>query len=73
MLDLAGYRADWEAKLAWYSKHGIEPLANGGGANGTLVWSTEKPGGHIDAQEIESLAVDLLGDVDPGHRSPAGT
>lgn len=62
MLDLAGYRADWEAKLAWYSNHGIEPLENGGGANGSLVWSTEVAGGHIDAQEIERLAIDLFGD-----------
>lgn len=69
MLDLAGYRADWEAKLAWYSKHGIEPLENGGGQNGTLVWSTEKPGGHIDAHEIERLAVSLFGD--PKGRSRA--
>lgn len=63
MLDLAGYRADWEAKLAWYSKHGIEPLENGGGENGTLVWSIEKPGGHIDAQEIERFAIDLFGEA----------
>ena len=61
MLDLAGYRADWEAKLAWYSKHGIEPWQRGGGANGTLVWSEEGAGGHIDAQTIESLAVELFG------------
>lgn len=63
MLDLAGYRADWEAKLAWYSKHGIAPLESGGGPNGTLVWSIEKPGGHIDAQEIERIAIDLFGDT----------
>jgi hypothetical protein len=25
MLDRAGYRADWEAKLGWYAKHGILP------------------------------------------------
>lgn len=61
MLDLAGYRADWEAKLAWYSKHGIQPRQSGGGPNGTLVWSQEGPGGHIDAQAIESLAVELFG------------
>lgn len=61
MLDLAGYRADWEAKLAWYSKHGIEPWQSGGGPNGTLVWSEEGPGGHIDAQAIEKLAVELFG------------
>lgn len=62
MLDLAGYRADWKAKLAWYANHGIEPLGKGGGPNGMLVWSTEKAGGHIDAQEIERIAIDLFGD-----------
>jgi hypothetical protein len=60
-VDLAGYRADWEAKLAWYAKHGIEPRQRGGGPNETLVWSEEGPGGHIDAQVIETLAVELFG------------
>lgn len=61
MLDLAGYRADWEAKKAWYAEHGILPWTEGGGSDGTLVWSTEKqlaPG--IDSQEIELLARDVL-------------
>ena len=70
MLDLAGYRADWEAKLAWYSRHGIEPRQNGGGPNGTLVWSEEGPGGQIDAQKIEALAVELFAD---GRSAPADT
>ena len=28
MLDNAGYRADWEAKQAWYARHGILPWMN---------------------------------------------
>lgn len=71
MLDLAGYRADWEAKLGWYSKHGIEPLESGGGPDGALVWSTEKPGGRIDSLEVERLAIDLFGEADSaGHPVP---
>lgn len=62
MLDQAGYRADWEAKLAWYASHGIDPWTEGGGPDGTLVWSTENrstPG--IDSRDIESLAREVLG------------
>lgn len=63
MLDLSGYRADWEAKLAWYAEHGIRPWNQGGGPSGTLVWSTEKQGTlGIDAREIEQLAIDVFGE-----------
>jgi hypothetical protein len=63
MLDRAGYRADWEAKLNWYAKHGILPWTQGGGSTGTLVWSTERQGGSrgIDAHEIEQLAIEVFG------------
>jgi hypothetical protein len=63
MLDRAGYRADWEAKLNWYVKHGILPWTQGGGSTGTLVWSTEGQGGSrgIDAHEIEQLAIEVFG------------
>ena len=62
MLDLAGYRADWEAKLAWYAKHDILPWKDGGGSAGTLVWSTESHDTRgIDAHEIERLAVEVFG------------
>ena len=36
-LDLAGYRADWEARKAWYASHGILPYEDGGGPSGALV------------------------------------
>lgn len=62
MLDLAGYRADWDAKLAWYADHDILPWTDGGGPAGTLVWSTEKLGNRgIDAHDIELLAIDVFG------------
>jgi hypothetical protein len=61
MLDLAGYRADWEAKLSWYGDHGILPWTEGGGPAGTLVWSTEESSpARIDAQAIEELARDVF-------------
>lgn len=61
MLDLAGYRADWDAKLAWYGQHGICPWTEGGGPSGMLVWSTEgQDGPGIDASKIERLATEVL-------------
>jgi hypothetical protein len=61
MLDLAGYRADWKAKLQWYRDHGILPWSEGGGPEGTLVWSSERtaPGG-IDEREIRELAREVF-------------
>jgi hypothetical protein len=61
MLALAGYRADWEAKKAWYAAHGILPWTEGGGPGGILVWSQDDPAtGGIDASGIERLAAEVL-------------
>lgn len=61
MLDKAGYRANWEAKQAWYAAHGILPWTEGGGPNGLLMWSTEGVNSNgIDTQEIEHLATQVL-------------
>ncbi len=61
MLENAGYRADWEAKRAWYADHDILPWTEGGGTAGILVWSTEKQGrAGIDSQQIEELARQVL-------------
>jgi ATP-dependent exoDNAse (exonuclease V) alpha subunit len=59
MLDLSGYRADWDAKLGWYASHDIRPWSEEGGAHGTLVWSMDE-GKAIDAQEIRRLAEEVL-------------
>lgn len=62
MLDRAGYRADWEAKLRWYEDHEILRWENGGGPAGTLVCSTENEDGPgIDAHAIEQLALEVMG------------
>jgi hypothetical protein len=61
MLGRAGYRADWEAKMSWYAEHGILPWRDGGGPNGVLVWSEEKPDNRgIDSQEIERRAHEVM-------------
>ncbi len=65
MLDLAGYRADWDGKLAWYAEHDILPWTEGGGSAGTLVWSSEKQASAgIDSHEIEQLAAEIFGAAD---------
>ena len=55
-LDLAGYRADWEARKAWYASHDIVPWEDGGGARGVLVCSDE----NVSAAGIDSNAVRAL-------------
>lgn len=62
MLDRAGYRADWEARKAWYASHGILPWTEGGGPEGTLVWSDENVDGPgISSHEIRKLAREVFG------------
>ena len=56
-LDLAGYRADWAARKAWYASHGILPHEDGGGPNGTLVTSDENmAAAGIDSHAVRALA-----------------
>jgi hypothetical protein len=59
MLDLAGYRADWEARKKWYAHHDILPWTDGGGPAGTLVWSAEG----LDGQGISSHAIRELAET----------
>jgi hypothetical protein len=61
MMGSPGYRADWEAKQAWYKTHGIVPWTEASVPGGMLVWSTEKPNeGGIDSMEIERLAREVI-------------
>lgn len=61
MLDQRTYRERWEKKLAWYRSHGIKPIEEGGGPQGTLVTSRDDARGGIDSQEIELKARTALG------------
>ncbi len=62
MLDLAGYRADWDARKAWYASHGILPWTEGGGSGGTLVWSDENvTDSGISSHAIRELARQVFG------------
>jgi hypothetical protein len=61
-LDLAGYRADWAARKAWYASHGILPYEDGGGPNGTLVCSDENmAAAGINSHAVRALARKLFG------------
>ncbi len=60
-LDLAGYRADWEARKAWYASHDILPWASGGGPAGALVCSDENvTDAGISSHAIRELAREVF-------------
>lgn len=61
MLSNEEYRQRWERKLAAYRHQGILPLAEGGGANGTLLITEEKEGSGLDASEIKKNIDAILG------------
>jgi hypothetical protein len=68
MLDLAGYRADWKARKAWYASHDILPWADGGGSAGALVSSEENVGAAgIDSRAVRELASKIFA------RAPRGS
>lgn len=61
MLDLAGYRANWEARRDWYARQGILPWDEGGGETGTLVTSDESvSSGGISSSAIRALAAQVF-------------
>lgn len=52
------YRSGWEKKKAWYAAQGILPLQEGGGENGSLVWTDDRNG--VDVPEWRALAESFL-------------
>lgn len=63
MLEVPDYARKWELKKAWYAENGVLPYEDGGGPNGTLMWTEDRRG--ADAQAWLEFAADILG-VDPG-------
>ena len=59
MLDLPEYASKWELKKAWYADNGILPHGQGGGPNGTLMWTDDLHG--ADAQAWLVFASEVLG------------
>lgn len=60
MLHVPSYRRRWEEKLAWYRTHGILPLEEGSGENGTLIITRDEANGSIDSAKITKLIAEVL-------------
>jgi hypothetical protein len=72
MLDLPDYARKWALKQAWYAESGVLPHSEGGGPNGTLMWTEDLNG--ADAQAWLALASEVLGaEVQPGDGQVEGT
>lgn len=61
MLHVPSYRHRWEEKLAWYRSHGIVPLEEGNGEQGTLIVTRDEENGSIDSEKIDTIIKDVLG------------
>ena len=60
MLHIPSYRRRWEEKLEWYRAHGILPLEEGRGENGTLIITRDEANGSIDSIKITTLIANVL-------------
>jgi AAA domain/UvrD-like helicase C-terminal domain len=60
MLHVPSYRRRWEEKLEWYRTHGILPLGEGSGENGTLIITRDEANGGIDSAKITKLIAKVL-------------
>jgi len=60
MLENESYRERWQRKLGEYLRGGIKPYDEGGGPNGTLIVTRDKPNGGIDAKEIAKLIDEVI-------------
>ena len=61
MMHDPGYRRRWASKQVWYRDHGILPLDQGGGPQGTLIFTEDQPTGGIDAAAINELVARVFG------------
>lgn len=59
MLGLPDYARKWGLKKAWYAENGILSHTEGGGPNGTLLWTDDLDG--ADAQAWLTLAAEVFG------------
>jgi ATP-dependent exoDNAse (exonuclease V) alpha subunit len=59
MLDLPDYARKWELKKAWYADNGILSHDQGGGPNGTLMWTDDRNG--ANARAWRTIAAEVLG------------
>lgn len=57
MLEDPSYATAWSKKKAWYATQGILPAEEGGGDNGTLVWTDDREGVDVPAWTATAEAV----------------
>ncbi|MET7774040.1 ATP-dependent RecD-like DNA helicase [Nocardia sp. NPDC005366] len=70
MLDNPRYAANWEAKKQWYRDNGVLPIHDGGGPEGTLVWTDDRGG--VDVPAWRQRAQQVLGaPLTPAKKMPA--
>ena len=55
MLEREDYRRSWQKKLAWYRAQGVLPAAEGLGANGILVTTTESSTAGFDFATVHTV------------------
>lgn len=55
MLEREDYRKSWNAKLAWYQRHGVKPAEEGAGPNGMLVTTKDSSAEGFDASQIKAV------------------
>ncbi len=60
LLDDPRYRARWERKRAEYLAAGILPWQDGGGPEGTLIETSDDPGGALDAGRIAKVIEEVI-------------
>ena len=68
MLDLPDYARKWELKKAWYADNSILPYDQGGGSEGTLIWTDDLHG--ADAQAWLARASEVLGVIPTSGSTP---
>ena len=61
MLEREDYRRSWEKKLVWYRANGVLPAAEGGGAQGLLVTTTESSTAGFDSAAVQKIIQEHLG------------
>jgi AAA domain-containing protein/UvrD-like helicase family protein len=68
MLDHPKYKANWEVKLQRYRAAGILPFGEGGGPNGTLMYTDDRDG--VDEPKWTELARKVIGPVNATNLHP---
>jgi hypothetical protein len=67
MMNNPRYAAKWQRKKSWYAENGILPAEEGGGPEGTLIWTDDRAG--VDEPGWRQLAAETLGTAEHGDQA----